>query len=123
MVVALPGYLRRVGVGIVVGLAVLSGCAGSPAAPAAPANDAALQRGREVFVQYCSTCHGKAGGGGAGPKLANGRVLRDFATIEAQVAFVKKGNGAMPAFASRLSDDDITDAVRFTREVLNSATG
>jgi mono/diheme cytochrome c family protein len=71
-------------------------------------------------MQYCANCHGKAGGGGAGPKLTSGRVLRDFATADAQVAFVKKGSGAMPAFANRLGDADVTAVVRFTREVLNT---
>lgn len=109
-------------------LAVVTACAlavaacggGSGSTPAAPSGDAQLQTGRQVYVDHCAKCHGTAGGGGAGPKLAGGRPVRDFATPAAQAAFMKAKSAAMGGEPARLSADELAAVVRYTREVLCS---
>ena len=47
--------------------------------------------GAEVYAT-CSTCHGAAGGGGAGRQLNNGEVLLTFPNIEDQLNMVYTGS-------------------------------
>jgi mono/diheme cytochrome c family protein len=75
--------------------------------------------GRKVFGSDCATCHGISGGGGVGPSFADGKLLRDFADTNAQVAFVKQGKDAMPAFAGVLTNAQIHAVARYEREVLS----
>jgi cytochrome c oxidase subunit II len=49
--------------------------------------------GEETFRGACAKCHGLAGEGGIGPRLAGNRLLADPAAVE-QV--VRNGRGAMP---------------------------
>ena len=49
------------------------------------------QRGQAVFASTCSGCHGDAGRGGSGPKLAGARI--SLATAMAQI---DNGGGVMP---------------------------
>ncbi len=50
--------------------------------------------GAEEYVAVCATCHGVAGGGGAGRPLANGEVLKTFPQIEDQLNMVYTGSQA-----------------------------
>jgi mono/diheme cytochrome c family protein len=51
-----------------------------------------LAEGEQVFSN-CSSCHGAGGvGGGAGPKLADGEVLKSFPKFEQQYSFVTTGS-------------------------------
>ena len=95
----------------------------SPAPTGAVAHDAQVLQGRQIFQTYCATCHGIAGGGGVGPSFADGKLLRDFASVDAQMAFVKRGQGVMPAFASTLDDAEVRAVVRYEREVLSKPKG
>jgi mono/diheme cytochrome c family protein len=52
-----------------------------------------LAEGAQVY-SVCSSCHGSAGGGGAGRKLSEGEVLRTFPNIEDQIRFVYNGSRA-----------------------------
>ena len=114
-------------VAVTVLLGACGGGSGSPSAsgaqPPAPtgalAADKAVLAGRKVFASYCATCHGISGGGGVGPSFADGKLLRDFADVDAQVAFVKRGKGSMPSFGSVLSNAQIHAVVRYEREVLS----
>ena len=92
---------------------------GPPKPTGALANDAEILRGRELFANKCATCHGTDGGGGVGPSFKDGKLLRDFHTVETQMAFVKKGKGVMPSFGESLSDAEIRAIVRYEREVLS----
>ena len=92
---------------------------GSPAPTGALAHDAQVLQGRKLFQTYCATCHGIAGGGGVGPSFADGKLLKDFAGVDAQMAFVKHGQGVMPAFAGTLDDAEVRAVVRYEREVLS----
>jgi cytochrome c oxidase subunit II len=97
-----------------------SSSSGQPPLPTgALARDVEVLRGRKVFAAYCASCHGISGGGGVGPEFSDGRLLRDFADADAQVAFVKKGEGVMPAFGGTLDDAQVRAVVRYEREVLS----
>jgi mono/diheme cytochrome c family protein len=96
--------------------------------------------GAEIFRANCVTCHGPAGEGGVGPKLAGGEVAKTFPDAAAQVDFVSKGSsavkgqpygdparpggqhiantGGMPAWAGPLTTAEIQAVVQFEREGL-----
>jgi len=102
----------------------VSACGGgssgsSPMPTGAAAHDAELLDGRSVFAAHCATCHGTAGGGGLGPKFSDGRLLRDFPGIDAQIRFVEHGKGVMPAWQHLLSAAQIRAVVRYERELLS----
>lgn len=83
------------------------------------AHDAALLEGRRIFVANCAQCHGSAGQGGTGPALAQGRAVASFPDINEQIAVVANGRPInMPAYGRTLTPEQITDVVRYTREVL-----
>ena len=81
-------------------------------------SDPELFDGRMIWIGQCSSCHGASGGGGRGPKLDDGRVLERFPDAADQEELILNGRGAMPAYAGRLSDEQISAVVRYTREVL-----
>jgi cytochrome c oxidase subunit 2 len=84
----------------------------------ADAGDATLLAGRAIWINRCARCHGPAGKGGAGPRLA-GRVVSAYPDAAAEVAVVTNGKGSgMPAWKSVLSDSDIAAVVEYTRRVL-----
>jgi mono/diheme cytochrome c family protein len=101
---------------------LVTGCGGK-AKPSAPqptgtdARDAELVEGREVWIANCTGCHGAAGSGGVGPRLA-GSVVDRFPEIADQIEVVREGRGMMPAWGGRLTPDEIKAVVRYTREVL-----
>jgi mono/diheme cytochrome c family protein len=83
-------------------------------------------KGREMFVRYCSGCHGEDGRGEAKtfrPNVGNLAVkqLMDELSDEYLFTVIKKGgaavgkNAAMPAWSAQLGDDDIRDVVAFVR--------
>jgi len=67
---------------------------------------ASAEKGRAAFVNKgCWQCHGFAGQGGAGLKLAP-----DPMPLEAMAAFVRNTKGRMPPYSeSVLSSDDLAD--------------
>jgi len=95
-------------------------------ARAAPARSHDLTRGQVLFLQYCSGCHGEDGRGEAKtfrPNVGNLSVkeLMDQLSDEYLFAAIQKGgaavgkNAAMPAWSTRLGDDEIWDIVAFVR--------
>jgi mono/diheme cytochrome c family protein len=85
-----------------------------------------ITRGKELFLQYCSGCHGEDGRGEAKtfrPNVGNLSVkeLMDQLSDEYLFAVIQKGgaavgkNAAMPPWSTRLGDDDIRDIVAFVR--------
>jgi mono/diheme cytochrome c family protein len=99
----------------------------------ANANDP-VTLGAAVFAANCSTCHGASGeGGGTGPRLNGGEVLRVWPNLKDHIAWVHTGgapfvgktigathipvpaNNVMPAFAGTLSDDQIAQVVCYER--------
>ena len=77
-----------------------------------------LELGERVFARNCATCHGREGGGGIGPKLADGRVVERYPDPRQHRAVVVDGRGVMPAFGNKLSEEEIDAVVRYERETL-----
>ena len=104
-----------------VALCLAGACASSGEAPmpsGADANDPTLLSGRAIWVQRCARCHGPAGKGGAGPRLA-GRVTAAYPDVAAEIAVVRDGRGSgMPAWKNLLSEADIAAVVEYTRRAL-----
>jgi len=107
-----------------VALALAAGPAFVGWAPAAA--DRNLGHGKELFVRYCSGCHGVDGRGEAKtfqPNVGNLSVkeLMDQLTDEYLFTVIKKGgaavgkNAAMPAWQTQLDDAQIWDIIGFVR--------
>jgi cytochrome c oxidase cbb3-type subunit 3 len=63
-------------------------------------------RGAGIFEHNCQACHGQAGIGGVGPKLAKNPILKHDDLFWETVIH---GRGPMPAWGSVLSEQDIAD--------------
>ena len=74
--------------------------------------------GAALYGDSCAGCHGGDGSGGIGPRLGGGRVKQQFPNPDEQIAVVSDGRGGMPAFATRLSAEEIRAIVEYTRTVL-----
>jgi mono/diheme cytochrome c family protein len=83
-------------------------------------------KGRDIYLRYCSGCHGEDGRGEAKtfrPNVGNLAVkqLMDELSDEYLFTVIQKGgaavgkNAAMPAWSAQLGDDDIRDVVAFVR--------
>lgn len=75
---------------------------------------ASLDRGEEIYLTHCISCHGPQGDGmsGAYPPLTKS-TIQDFHTKRA-IDLIKKGSdfeGGMKPIA--LSDEEITDVVNY----------
>lgn len=92
-----------------------AGCS-SEETPAAP-TDPVLAEGQQIYNSQCAGCHGRAGGGGFGSKLA-GEVTEAYPDISDQIALMAAGKGQMPGFEGRLSEEQLEAVARYTREVL-----
>ncbi len=84
-----------------------------------------IGRGRDLYVQYCQTCHG-ADGRGDGPSAASLPTrpddLSDIAPPpyfpDGVVAYrIAHGVDAMPAYQAVLTQDQIWDLVNFIRSM------
>jgi cytochrome c oxidase cbb3-type subunit 3 len=71
--------------------------------------------GATLFAENCARCHGSDGGGGIGPQLSDGKVVKDFPKVSAQIALVRKGQDGMPGFGDQLSPAEIQQVVEYTR--------
>jgi mono/diheme cytochrome c family protein len=109
----------------------------SPPKKAGPVDPVVL--GAQVFRGSCASCHGAAGEGGTGPKLAGGEAKLTFPDINDHISWVKTGSGSftgqkygdpnreggqhgpakgiMPSFSS-LPDASIRAVVQYEREKL-----
>ena len=84
-----------------------------------PKDAAAVERGQQLFGQFCAGCHGK-GGQGDGPAAA---ALKPKPTNLAERAGhhpdgdfawkIAHGRGTMPGFKDQLSENQIWDLVHF----------
>jgi mono/diheme cytochrome c family protein len=90
-----------------------------------PSSSQSINRGRQLFHQYCEACHG-AGGIGDGPTAAFlPKPPKDLTRIapppyfpDGVVAYrIANGKGLMPAWKTVLSADDIWDLINFIRSL------
>ena len=113
---------RRPFLAVLLTVVVAAGaCAGeAPEVPLGPDGtpDEELVLGRDVYSRRCANCHGAGGGGGTGPKLADGAVVEQYPDAADQRTIIADGRNAMPAFSGSLSTSELDAVVRYTREVL-----
>jgi cytochrome c oxidase cbb3-type subunit 3 len=73
---------------------------------ATPAPGGVAARGAALYKQNCLPCHGEAGSGGVGPKLARNPILAQADRFRTTVS---QGRGAMPPWGSVLRPQEIAD--------------
>lgn len=71
--------------------------------------------GRQVFAATCAECHGPAGEGGSGIRLAGEPRAGNQANVADAVRF---GRGLMPAFQAELTPEQIDAVVAYVTNVL-----
>ncbi len=99
------------------------------------------QVGARVYSGSCGTCHGAAGQGGAGPRLAGGEAALTFPDEADHIEWIRTGSqtkprgtpygdparaggqravtsGGMPSFAGTLTAEEIAAVVQYERENL-----
>jgi mono/diheme cytochrome c family protein len=72
-----------------------------------------VELGREEWEGVCAKCHGLAGQGGLGPRIAGSPTLSDRDALE-QV--VRNGIRTMPAVGSGWSDEQVAALARYLQE-------
>jgi PQQ-dependent dehydrogenase (methanol/ethanol family) len=74
-----------------------------------------LQRGRELYAQNCSACHGPSGEGGSGKSL---KSLQSRLTLDATLERLQNPKPPMPKlFPSPLSEQAMRDIVAYIRSL------
>lgn len=84
-----------------------------PSAPAGPAVAGDTERGKAVFTENCSGCHGASAEGGVGPALVDAGL--DAATV---TAVVQQGRGVMPP--GIVSGQEQADVVAYVVSISSS---
>lgn len=75
--------------------------------------DELLEQGGALYIQSgCSGCHGGDGGGNQGPGFVGNDALADSAYV---ADILVGGNGGMPSFGARLSDEEIASVATYIR--------
>jgi cytochrome c oxidase subunit 2 len=69
--------------------------------------------GKEIFTGTCAKCHGLAGQGDIGPKVAGNALLAQPQTLE---ALLRNGKNKMPAVGKLWSDDEMRAATDYLKE-------
>lgn len=96
-------------------------------ATSAPVNTARAASGQQVYQQNCQACHGEKGyGDGPGGAflpvkpfdLTTHVLLHDEQYLH---AVILNGRGYMPAFGSKLSQDQILDVIAYIRQLARQA--
>jgi cytochrome c oxidase subunit II len=69
--------------------------------------------GQEEWEGVCAKCHGLAGEGGIGPRIAGSPTLGDPAAL---ATLVRNGRGAMPAVGSGWTDEQVQALATYLKE-------
>jgi len=69
--------------------------------------------GKETWEGVCAKCHGLAGEGGIGPRIAGSIVLADPAAVE---DLVRNGRRTMPAVGSGWTDEQVLALTNYLKE-------
>lgn len=73
--------------------------------------------GKETWGGVCAKCHGLAGEGGVGPRIAGSPTLTSPQSLETLVRHGRTGpQGVMPAVGSDWNDEQITALVSYLKE-------
>jgi len=76
--------------------------------------------GREVFDGACATCHGLAGQGDYGPKIAGSAVVADPKALE---DLLRHGKNKMPAVGATWNEDTMRSATTYLKRRLGGGQG
>ncbi len=80
------------------------------------ATSESLATGARLYVEYCSRCHGKNGGGrGRSPGLLNYLAQTPEARDESLFRVISAGRRRMPAYKNKLQEDEIWQIVSYMR--------
>lgn len=75
-------------------------------------------KGQELYGRHCAGCHG-ASGEGEMPGLPNFARADKLIKTDRQLAdVIRSGNGVMPSFNGRLTEEEIFDIVSYIRTFL-----
>jgi cytochrome c oxidase subunit 2 len=69
--------------------------------------------GEELWAGVCAKCHGLAGEGGIGPRVAGSATLTDAQAIE---DIVRNGRRTMPAVGSGWTEEQMDALTRYLEE-------
>jgi cytochrome c oxidase subunit 2 len=75
--------------------------------------DGAAELGKEEWEGVCAKCHGLAGQGGIGPRIAGSPTLTDPVAL---AALVRNGRRSMPAVGSGWTDEQIDALATYLEE-------
>ena len=114
-----------------IGLAILPSQAQRRAEPSAPpnpfaGNSQAITQGEQIYNQNCTSCHGRNGGAGEiGPEIIHNLSvpLRGELSDSQILDVIRNGapGTAMPAWKSKLADDDILKIGAFLHSLRGTA--
>jgi cytochrome c oxidase subunit 2 len=76
--------------------------------------------GKETFVGVCAKCHGLAGQGGIGPKLAGSSLIQDRAGL---AKVIRNGILTMPAVGQDWNARQVNAVIDYLRRKLSGASG
>lgn len=87
--------------------------------------DALMAKGKDVYVNNCSGCHGEAGEGvpGTFPAIKESKVARGSVAEHLKIVIKGKPDTAMQAWGDTLSDEEIAAVVTYERNALGNSTG
>jgi mono/diheme cytochrome c family protein len=87
---------------------------GAASRGAAPAPNGSAQNGKKIFESYgCYQCHGHAGQGGAGARIAPRPI--PFAAFS---AYVRQPAGEMPPYTAKVvSEQELADIYAFLQSI------
>ena len=91
-------------------------------AQAAPTQAQLMTAGTPLYLRNCAPCHGPAGQGGDGPKLAGNAFVAGEGAVISQILNGYEEHG-MPPFREVLKDDEIAAIVTFVRNSFGNTGG
>ena len=81
-----------------------------------------MREGQPAYVRQCATCHGAAGQGGDGPKLAGNEFMKNGGGVVSQILNGAEEHG-MPPFAAVLNDREIAAVTTYVRNSWGNSFG
>jgi mono/diheme cytochrome c family protein len=107
--------IKRITLGFVLFALFLCACTGTHTEQP-PNPDMLISAGEGVYVEYCAECHQRDGSGWSNlyPRFA-GNPIVTLHDPEPIIVTVLYGQGAMPAFNDKLTNDDIAAVLSYIR--------
>lgn len=88
----------------------------------APTQAQLMTQGAPLYVRNCAPCHGPAGQGGDGPKLAGNAFVANEGGVITQIFNGNEDHG-MPPFRDLLKDGEIAAIVTYVRNSFGNSGG